>query len=126
MSLVGVANQTLQIVKQGVYQSKNGLTVQLKTELQQAMAGTRLYTPEELARHLQTRQARTGKAGPPKLEVTSESTAQAARRLYQTEGETKVVALNFASAKNPGGGFLGELRLKRKTWPALPRCTIAS
>src|SRR5262249_60941792 len=33
--------------------------------------------------------------------------ADAARRLYEDEGEQNAVALNFASARNPGGGFLG-------------------
>src|SRR5262249_37135212 len=41
------------------------------------------------------------------IEVTGETTAQAARRLIQRDGVARVAALNFASAKNPGGGFLG-------------------
>jgi len=41
----------------------------------------------------------------PRVEVTAETTLSAARRLAATGA--RVIALNFASAKNPGGGFLG-------------------
>ena len=40
------------------------------------------------------------------FEVSNESTLSAARRIAQSGG-TKLLCLNFASAKNPGGGFLG-------------------
>jgi uncharacterized protein (TIGR02452 family) len=39
------------------------------------------------------------------IEVTTESTLEAVQRLLAHDF-TKVLALNFASAKNPGGGFL--------------------
>lgn len=42
----------------------------------------------------------------PKIEVSLETTTQAAYRLL-SEGKDDVVALNFASARNVGGGFLG-------------------
>nr|WP_255373612.1 TIGR02452 family protein [Chitinophaga sp. CF118] len=40
------------------------------------------------------------------IEVTDESTFAATRRLVVTEGIKNVCCLNFASARNPGGGFL--------------------
>ena len=43
---------------------------------------------------------------PAVLEVTGETTLTAARRLAESEPGQPVLALNFASAKNPGGGFL--------------------
>jgi uncharacterized protein (TIGR02452 family) len=50
--------------------------------------------------------------------VTNESTLDAARRLVQ-EGH-RVAALNFASAKNPGGGFLSGARAQEES---LARCS---
>lgn len=109
MSLTAIANQTLEIVKRGEYQATSGRVVHLKAQLAEAIEGTRLYTPQELARLLENRQRLqnpTGKVVRPKIEVTPESTAQATRRLSEEEGEQAVVALNFASARSPGGGFL--------------------
>jgi uncharacterized protein (TIGR02452 family) len=40
------------------------------------------------------------------FEVRNESTFAGARRLVERFGPERVAALNFASAKNPGGGFL--------------------
>ncbi|WP_322922477.1 TIGR02452 family protein [Paenibacillus campi] len=41
------------------------------------------------------------------IECTTETTLQAAERLAVQEQYPHVMALNFASARNPGGGFLG-------------------
>jgi uncharacterized protein (TIGR02452 family) len=40
------------------------------------------------------------------FEVGNETTLHAARRLAQAEPGGRVLALNFASARHPGGGFL--------------------
>lgn len=40
------------------------------------------------------------------IEVTREGTLEAAGRVVKDEAEGRVVCLNFASAKNPGGGFM--------------------
>jgi uncharacterized protein (TIGR02452 family) len=42
---------------------------------------------------------------PGEIEVTSETTIGATRRLIEIEGEPNTVALNFANPMDPGGGF---------------------
>lgn len=55
-----------------------------------------------------------------KIEVSAETTGAAARRLVAVEGTAEVAALNFASAKNPGGGFLGGAKAQEED---LARCS---
>jgi uncharacterized protein (TIGR02452 family) len=94
-----VAAETLQILDRGGYRSSDR-QVELGPAIDAAKRGTVLYRPEaELASVVGDRATR--------IEVTRESTLAAARRLGGDVGlEGQVVALNFASARNPGGGFL--------------------
>lgn len=103
MSLRGVAQQTLSIIHDGGYVNGQGSRVELGADVAAAIAGTRLSTPSELARLLD---AGAGAGARPSFEVTNELTQAAARRMTQDEGCEDVLLLNFASAKNPGGGFL--------------------
>ena len=105
MNLVEIAQETLAITKQGQYLAKNGSHIHILPEIGQAIAGTRLYTPDKLAGLLAERQQKSGPPALPAMEFTPETTATAAWRLWE-DGKTDVAALNFASAKNPGGGFL--------------------
>jgi uncharacterized protein (TIGR02452 family) len=101
MSRSGIAKQTLEIIERGSYVAPSGRTVELRAAIDAAVRGTALYAPEALDR---LAPAGTGR---PRIEVTDETTGAAARRLVEDEGAKNLLALNFASAKNPGGGFLG-------------------
>lgn len=97
-----IAHDTLQVLEQGYYFNAQGQQVDLIEAIAQAKTGTQLYTPEALEQ-LPSRLKRNSLATV--FETTHETTLEAIQRL-QSERPRKVVCLNFASANNPGGGFL--------------------
>lgn len=95
---VKLAKGTLEVIKEKHYTSLGGNLIDI-TELQDmAVKGTILYTGDE---NLPDKDYPTLK---PFIEVTNETTAVAGARLV-AQGKD-VVILNFASARNQGGGFL--------------------
>lgn len=104
-----IAQETLNIIAKGSYMNSAGQTVNITESVRSAIAGSQLYSPEQLRTlnediieriHYQPQH----KAA---IEVSGETTLEAAQRLVEQEGIKHTVCLNFASAKNPGGGFLG-------------------
>ena len=95
-----IAADTLKCLETGAYIAPSGVQRDLITQLELAKSGTLFYEPHMLellqfkASGLETL-----------LEVTPESTLEAATRV--TADGSRVALLNFASAKNPGGGFMG-------------------
>lgn len=102
-----IADDTLQILEQGHYTNKHGEKISTGELVQKAVTGTQLYTPAQLKELQQQHQSVPASTGVTKTiyEVTNETTLDAVRRLHR-QGLTSVLCLNFASAKNPGGGFL--------------------
>lgn len=101
---VAIAEDTLQLIEQGFYINNAGNRIEIQPTLQKAIGNTRLFTPGELADMWDDYQ--NNHAFDTSYEVTNETTLDAVRRL-SAAGFTNVLCLNFASAKNPGGGFLG-------------------
>jgi uncharacterized protein (TIGR02452 family) len=116
MSLAAMASETVQICERGWYVAPSGARVAVSDAVARAVAGTRLYRPEDYA-HLELPVA---ERTTPAVEVTDETTSAAARRLVQGDGASDVAALNFASAKNAGGGFLRGARAQEED---LARCS---
>ncbi|WP_088363940.1 TIGR02452 family protein [Bacillus cereus] len=96
-----IAENTLNVIKTGAYNFQ-GKEVQIKEKIKKSRLNTKLYTPAELE-GLYLNLKATGQETT-RIEVTEETTLKACERLKK-EGDA-VIALNFASAKNPGGGFL--------------------
>ncbi|GAA3962486.1 TIGR02452 family protein [Streptomyces marokkonensis] len=92
--LRGIAQQTEQIVMAGSYRASDGREVSIAAAVEEARERTRMFGPGPVE-PAPSAPLRTV------LEVTGESSLEAARRLG---GE--VAVLNFASARNPGGGYL--------------------
>lgn len=103
-----LAENTLTIIDYGAYVNVKGEVIDLSEEIKEAVNNTKLYSPEEL-NNIDEKVNNVLNNSPKKeteIRVTNETTLNAAKRLKQAENYKKVACLNFASAKNPGGGFL--------------------
>ena len=97
---IAIAKTTLAACDAGFYTNAAGARVDIGDNVEDAAEGTVMYDKDLVARvpiapRFQTRFA-----------VTAESTLAATTRL-ERDGVGHVACLNFASAKRPGGGFLG-------------------
>ncbi|HEX7688642.1 MAG TPA: TIGR02452 family protein [Burkholderiaceae bacterium] len=101
-----LARETLAIVDAGRYVAPDGRPVDIGDAVRACVASTYLVLPE--AREaLAARVAAIGAFDADvAVELTAETTLAAARRLAG-RGFACVGVLNFASARHPGGGFLG-------------------
>ncbi|MBL3670085.1 TIGR02452 family protein [Streptomyces sp. M2CJ-2] len=106
--LRGIARETEQIVAAGAYRAPSGREVRLAEAVRAARDGTRMYGPEPV----RVPEKVPERVSPvrTRIEVTGESSLEAARRLVgdAEPGELRrePAVLNFASARNPGGGYL--------------------
>ncbi len=103
MSLKSIAKTTLAYLDSGEYVGPDGRRVCFRSELASAVGGTRLFAPNELEILLEEEGE---SATRPTVEVTGGTTQAAAHRLVRSQGIEDLVLLNFASARNPGGGIL--------------------
>jgi uncharacterized protein (TIGR02452 family) len=115
MDRKAVANETVRIMRQGYYEvpqegsAQEGQKPQIKrmdikADMEQSIRESFLITPrqgEELLRKYENR----SRCRMPQTRVENISTVDAVRLLAEEDGG-EIGVLNFASAKNPGGGFL--------------------
>lgn len=103
-SRVAVAEQTLRALEAGCYTTSQGRVIELVEWVSECVAGSRLYLPEDRARLLAA--ASCDGTDDARIEVHAETTLAGAQALSEA-GDGRIGVLNFASARNPGGGFLG-------------------
>ncbi|GGZ02829.1 TIGR02452 family protein [Streptomyces avidinii] len=101
-----IARENAQILAAGGYRTRSGRQVELAAALAEAKAGTRIYGPNRV---IPDGQPVSG-GSVTVVEVTGESSTVAARRLATATpadpDPAAVAVLNFASARNPGGGYV--------------------
>jgi uncharacterized protein (TIGR02452 family) len=97
--LRGIADVNARIVADGEYTADDGTTVVIGPALDVAVTGTVSHPPDGSIEHAATGH-RTS------FEVTGEGSLQGAGRLHR-DGAEGIAVLNFASARNPGGGYVG-------------------
>jgi len=105
------AEETLSIIKAKKYVTDTGVKVDISKSLAASVKGT-VYYPDPIEDSVFGESEFV-------LEVLNETTAEAGLRLIG-EGYDDPVVLNFASAKNPGGGWLHGAKAQEE---ALARCS---
>ncbi|MEU4353223.1 TIGR02452 family protein [Streptomyces virginiae] len=101
-----IARENAEILAAGGYRTRSGRQVELAAALADAKAGTRIYGPNRVI----PGERIVGGGRATAVEVTGESSTVAARRLAADApagtAAAGVAVLNFASARNPGGGYV--------------------
>jgi uncharacterized protein (TIGR02452 family) len=98
-----IARTTLEILEKGFYINPGGAKTDLTKAMNQATRSTKLYKPSDLDTIVAS--VAPGQEYDTIFEVENETSLDAVRRLA-IDPSANIMCLNFASAKNPGGGFL--------------------
>lgn len=98
-----IAADTLNIMEKGYYMNPDNIRIDISQEMERSTQNTRTYTPEELDRLSEVPLNRLHNNTT--YRVINETTLNAARMLHD-EGKPDPLCLNFASARNHGGGFI--------------------
>jgi len=102
-----LGQETLRILAAGSYRNRAEEVVNISTALRNAKENTRAYPPDQPLPRVNPGQKQT------LVDVLNETTLDTSRRLVG-EGH-RPVALNFASATHPGGGFLTGARAQEES-----------
>lgn len=109
-----LGHETVEIIEQGSYTNSHGQVIDIAPLTKACVSATKHFTAEDLDRIKQETLARPTEGHPTRFEVVNETTLAGISRLLDA-GCQGIVALNFASAKHPGGGFLKGARAQEES-----------
>jgi uncharacterized protein (TIGR02452 family) len=101
-----IAQETVTALERGSYKTANGVERNIAPLVTACVQGTQCYDPDQLAAIREQVLSQPAPYPNTEFEVVNETTLQGCAQLSQQQYQ-RIGALNFASAKNPGGGFLG-------------------
>jgi len=99
-----MAKDTLEILAKKYYINEQNEKVSIEEEMEACIKETVLYSSEELSEMTKNEHPETHFET--QFEVWRCSSLKAILKLAAEEDQEKLMCLNFASAKNPGGGFI--------------------
>ncbi|OPC40412.1 TIGR02452 family protein [Elizabethkingia miricola] len=99
-----IAQETLDILASKYYINNDGENVDIEKELDFCKDNTRFFTTDELSSLIKNETQEIDCNT--QIEVWKCSSLEAILQLSNTENQDLIMCLNFASAKNPGGGFI--------------------
>lgn len=100
-----IAAETLDIVNKGYYINKNGEKVKIKKSIEKSMNETELIL-EHKEVHINSKQNNEKKISYHEIiSIINNTVINTIIDMRGKEKKDNIIALNFASAKNPGGGF---------------------
>ena len=124
-----IAADTLRVLELQQYIAPNGKVVSLAEPLHLCLEATRAYEPGDLDAMLQQVLAAPAKHASTSIEVSGETSLEAASRLSNECSGLRIGVLNYASAKNAGGGFLNGAQAQEESLArasALYPCLLAA
>lgn len=99
-----IAKDTLRILEQGYFETPSNKKIGISETQRSAEKGTITYSPS--MSDILLKEEKVGQNFETEIIISGQTTLDAVRQLV-SQGNQDVLCLNFASAKNPGGGFLG-------------------
>jgi uncharacterized protein (TIGR02452 family) len=115
MNLRQIAQDTVAALERGNYTAPSGDLVDFMPPLKRCVEGTQCYAPEALSIIREQVLAMPKNWDRTEFELVNETTLQGSARIVESGKYAHVGVLNFASAKNPGGGFLGGAKAQEES-----------